>query len=142
MKFVYVIIFVCFFAANFPSVSIGNSKSKNSVYLLILHLNVINLLSMRFNQNYTKLLFYFIAGPLAYAACQAACATGTAALGVGTLGAGAPAAIAAYAACQVYTLYSFKEKGRFLSKNKNKISPYMGQIFAVCKFLLIHQICM
>uniref|UniRef100_A0AC34GBR1 Uncharacterized protein n=1 Tax=Panagrolaimus sp. ES5 TaxID=591445 RepID=A0AC34GBR1_9BILA len=40
------------------------------------------------------------AGPLAYAACQAACAAGAAAMAGATAFAGTPAAVAGYAACQ------------------------------------------
>uniref|UniRef100_A0AC35GIQ9 Antifreeze protein n=1 Tax=Panagrolaimus sp. PS1159 TaxID=55785 RepID=A0AC35GIQ9_9BILA len=40
------------------------------------------------------------AGPLAYAACQAACASGAAAVAGATAFTATPAAVAAYAACQ------------------------------------------
>uniref|UniRef100_A0AC34F1G5 Uncharacterized protein n=1 Tax=Panagrolaimus sp. ES5 TaxID=591445 RepID=A0AC34F1G5_9BILA len=58
----------------------------------------------------TKIIFIFFvvlimptvvnAGPLAYAACQVACASGAAAVAGSTAFVGTPAAVAGYAACQ------------------------------------------
>ena len=47
------------------------------------------------------------AGPVAYAACQSACATGTVATTAGTAGVFAPVAAASYAACQSACAASF-----------------------------------